>query len=89
MGNKTCKRIVTELGNSPCLKYATIRVFSEPYFPLQGQNRRENAGKCGSEKNRVLVCFTELVRITIDRYTRIKTSEKLSIYLISEEQLKN
>ena len=42
------------------VKYTKIRVFSYPRFPAYGQNRIRifrYAGKCGSEKARILAYF--------------------------------
>ena len=37
------------------VKYASIRVFFVPYFPVQGQNRKfySYMGKYGSQKNNI------------------------------------
>ena len=45
---------------SHCVKYARIRVFSDPYFPVLRQNRRFclYTGKYATEETRAMAYFT-------------------------------
>ena len=42
-----------------CIRYAYIKVFSEPNFLVYGQNPRTYTGKQVSEKNRIFANFTQ------------------------------
>ena len=42
-----------------CIRYANIKVFSEPHFPVYEQNPGEYAGKYVSEKTRIFPYFTQ------------------------------
>ena len=44
-----------------CVKYARIRVFSDPFFPVYGQNLRicPYMGNYVSKKTRILIYFTQ------------------------------
>ena len=42
-----------------CIRYANVKVFSEPHFPVYGQNARTYTGKYVSEKTRIFTYFTQ------------------------------
>ena len=42
-----------------CIRYANIKVFSEPHFPVYGQNPGTHAGKYVSEKTCIFPYFTQ------------------------------
>ena len=42
-----------------CIRYANIKVFSEPHFPVYGQNSRTYTRKYVLEKTRIFPYFTQ------------------------------
>ena len=61
---------LVQLFHRHCVKYALIRVFPDPYFPVWGQTRRFSpyTGKYGSEKtcdNILRSAFSSLFCITL------------------------
>ena len=50
-----------------CVKYARIRVFSDPHFPVLGLILRFSpyTGKCGSEKAHTLAHLTHLAHLAL------------------------
>ena len=53
-----------EVWTNPCIKYARIRVFADPYFHIKGENRRfcPYMRKYASEKTRILAFLADVLQ---------------------------
>ena len=46
-----------------CIKYANIKVFYKPNFPVYGHNSRTYTGQYVSEKTRIFAYFSAILKI--------------------------